>query len=69
MSIQNERPGQRQFDRAIRVALHNVEQSPSDEAVGALRLAAAPMLDQHRGIPPPSTRAWVQRLEHNRTTA
>jgi hypothetical protein len=32
----------------FRVALHNVERSPSDEAVGALRLAAAPILDTLR---------------------
>jgi len=38
----------------FRVAVHNVERSPSDEAVGALRLAAAPILDtlraEYRGV-------------------
>ena len=32
----------------FRVALHTVERSPSDEAVGALRSAAAPILDTLR---------------------
>ncbi len=32
--------------RRFRVALHTVERSPSDEALGELRLAAAPILDR-----------------------
>ncbi len=32
----------------FRVALHNVERSPSDEAVGELRSAAAPIIDRLR---------------------
>jgi hypothetical protein len=32
----------------FRVALHTVEHCPSDEAVAALRMAAAPILDQLR---------------------
>jgi hypothetical protein len=32
----------------FRVALHTVERGPWDEAVGELRLAAAPILDQFR---------------------
>ena len=32
----------------FRVALHTVERCPSDEAVAALRVAAAPILDQLR---------------------
>ena len=34
--------------RRFRLALHTVERSPSDEALGELRSAAAPILDQLR---------------------
>ena len=34
--------------RRFRVALHTVERSPSDEALGELRSAAAPIIDRLR---------------------
>jgi hypothetical protein len=43
----NDQAGDAMLGR-FRVALHTVEQSPSDEAVGELRSAAAPILDKLR---------------------